>query len=149
MSDRRTEKDRRRNQRLNDDRRLRMDRRQARRYRVKDGIFAVFMANKDKLGQIKDISMKGLSFRYANDNGDSREAGELKIIIAGYGLYLDKIPIETVSDFEVQGGFAISPLKMRQTGLRFVDLTPEQKYQIGRFIRQHTVKEDDSGSDSR
>ena len=149
MSDRRTEKDRRRNQRLNDDRRLRMDRRQVRRYRVKDGIFAVFMANKDKLGQIKDISMKGLSFRYVNDNGDSREAGELKIIIAGYGLYLDKIPIETVSDFEVQGGFAISPLRMRQTGLRFVDLTPEQKYQIGRFIRQHTVKEDDSGSDAR
>lgn len=149
MIDRRTEKDRRRNQRLHEDRRLRRDRRQARRYRVKDGIFAVITAHKDKLGQIKDISMKGLCFRYVNDNGDRRETGELKIIIAGYGLYLDQIPIETVSDFEVQGGFAISPLKMRQTGLRFIGLTPEQKYQIGRFIRQHTVKEDDSGSGTR
>jgi len=143
MSDRRSENDRRRKQRLQTgERRHRLDRRQAKRYRVREGIFAVLMADKDKLGQIKDISMRGLAFQYVNDNGGSRESGELKIIIAGYGLYLDKIPAETVSDFEIQGGFAVSPLKMRQTGLKFVKLTPEQKYQIGRFIRKHTIEED-------
>lgn len=142
MNDRRTDQDRRRRQRLHDDRRRRADRRQARRYRVKEGIFAVVTANKDKLGQISDISMKGLSFRYVNDNGGGLESGELKIIIAGYGLYLDKISIETVSDFEIQGGFSVSPLKMRQTGIRFINLTPEQKYQLGRFIRRHTIAED-------
>ena len=83
--------------------------------------------------------MKGLSFRYVNNDNGSRDQGELKIIIAGYGLYLDKVPIETISDFEVTGGFSVSPLKLRQTGLKFVNLTPEQKYQIGRFIRTHTT----------
>lgn len=140
--ERRSENDRRRAQRLQaTDRRCRPERRQTKRYRVRDGIFAVLMANKDKLGQIRDISMQGLSFRYVNADGSSREAGELKIIIAGYGLYLDKLPVETVSDFEIQGAFSFSPLKMRQIGIKFVDLTLEQKYQIGRFIRKHTVEE--------
>lgn len=143
MSERRTEKDRRKKQRLQSgNRRHRSDRRLAKRYRVREGVFAVLTADEDKLGQIKDISMRGLSFQYVNDNGSRPESGQLKIIIAGYGLYLDRIAIETVSDFEVQGAFAVSPLKMRQTGLKFVGLTPEQKYQIGRFIRQHTINED-------
>lgn len=140
MSDRRLPQDRRIGKRLNaQDRRGLPDRRHSRRYGVKEGIFAALVAKKDKLGQIKDISMKGLSFRYVNNDNGSRDQGELKIIIAGYGLYLDKLPIETISDFEVKGGFSVSPLKLRQTGLKFVNLTPEQKYLIGRFIRTHTT----------
>ena len=108
---------------------------------MKEGIFAVIASTKDKLGQIKDISMKGLSFRYVNNDRVSSGEGELKIIIAGYGLYLDHIPVETISDFEIKGGFAVSPLKLRQTGIKFSGLSPEQKYQIGRFIQVHTIRE--------
>jgi hypothetical protein len=115
------------------------DRRLSERYRVKDGIFAVLVAKKDKLGQIKDISLRGLSFRYVNNDKYAKEAGELKIIIAGLGLIMDKLVIETISDFEIKGGFAISPLKLRQTGVKFVNLSPQQRAQIQDFIRKHSV----------
>lgn len=140
MPDRRSQSERRRDKRLKArDRRALSDRRRSRRYQAKEGTFAVFVTRKDKLGQIKDISMRGLSFRYVNDDRISTSTGELKIIIAGYGLYLDKVNAETISDFEVINGFSVSPLKMRQTGIKFVDLSPEQKFQLGRFIRNHTL----------
>lgn len=142
MSDRRHLNDRRYTKRsYAAERRESADRRHSKRYRAKEGVFAVLVAKKDKLGQIKDISMQGLSFRYVNDDIRSRDAGELKIFIAGCGLYIDKVATEVISDFEIKGGFLVSPLKLRQTGIKFINLTPEQKYQIGRFIRKHTIGE--------
>lgn len=142
MSDRRSHPERRRDKRLKArDRRELSDRRRSKRYQAKEGRFAVLVTRKDKLGQIKDISMRGLSFRYVNDNRITNGAGELKIIIAGLGLFLDKVSAETISDFEVINGFSVSPLKMRQTGIKFKDLSPDQKFQLGRFIRNHTLGE--------
>lgn len=142
MPDRRSQSERRRDKRLKArDRREHSDRRRSKRYQAKEGTFAVFVTRKDKLGQIKDISMRGLAFRYVNDDHITAAAGELKIIIAGYGLFLDKVNVETISDIEVINGFSVSPLKMRQTGIKFVDLSPEQKFQLGRFIRNHTLGE--------
>ena len=142
MPDRRSQSERRRDTRLKaQERRAHSDRRRSKRYQAKEGTFAVFVTRKDKLGQIKDISMRGLSFRYVNDKHITAAAGELKIIIAGYGLFLDKVNAETISDFEVINGFSVSPLKMRQTGIKFVNLSPEQKFQLGRFIRNHTLGE--------
>ena len=142
MPDRRSQSERRIDKRLKArDRRALSDRRRSKRYQAKEGTFAVFVTRKDKLGQIKDISMRGLSFRYVNDDQTTAAAGELKIIIAGFGLFLDKVNVETITDFEVINGFSVSPLKMRQTGIKFVDLSPEQKFQLGRFIRNHTLGE--------
>ena len=139
MPDRRSQSERRRDKRLKArERRELTDRRRSKRYQAKEGTFAVFVTRKDKLGQIKDISMRGLSFRYVNGEPFTAQAGELKIIIAGHGLYIDKVSAESISDFEVINGFSVSPLKMRQTGIKFLDLSPEQKFQLGRFIRNHT-----------
>ncbi len=142
MPDRRSNLERRRDKRLRArDRRELSDRRRSKRYQAKEGRFAVLVTRKDKLGQIKDISMRGLSFRYVNDNRITNGHGELKIIIAGFGLFLDKVSVETITDFEVINGFSVSPLKMRQTGIKFKDLSPDQKFQLGRFIRNHTFGE--------
>jgi hypothetical protein len=117
------------------------DRREAKRYRVKEGIFAVLAAVKDKLGPIKDISIKGLSFRYVNDDILVSGVSELKIIIAGMGLYLEGIQVEPVSDFEVKNGFSVSPLKLRQVNVRFINLTSKQTAAIERFILVHTTRQ--------
>jgi hypothetical protein len=142
MPDRRHPNDRRYTKRSDaGDRRESADRRHSKRYQAKEGVFAVLVAKKDRLGQIKDISMRGLSFRYVNDDNSSRDPGELKIFVAGSGLYIDKVATEVISDFEIKGGFVVSPLKLRQTGIKFINLTSEQKYQLGRFIRKHTIGE--------
>jgi len=139
MTNRRHLNDRRNTKRsIAADRRTSTDRRHSKRYQAKEGVFAVLVAKQDKLGQIRDISMKGLSFRYVNNEIGSKDPLELKIIIAGCGLYIDKVATEIISDFEIEGGFVVSSLKLRQTGIKFINLTSEQRYQIGRFIRKHT-----------
>ncbi len=140
MTNRRHLNDRRNTKRsIAAERRTSTDRRHSKRYQAKEGVFAVLVAKQDKLGQIRDISMKGLSFRYVNDELGLKDPGELKIIIAGCGLYIDKVATEIISDFEIKGGFVVSSLKLRQTGIKFINLTSEQRYQIGRFIRKHTI----------
>ena len=140
MPDRRSQLERRRAIRFdNKDRRVIYDRRRSRRYQAKRGTFAFFETRKDKLGQIKDISMRGLSFQYVNEDEQNGKVGELKIIIAGVGLFLDRVNAETITDVEVVNGFSVSPLRMRQTGIRFMNLSPQQKVQLGRFIRNHTM----------
>ena len=50
------------------DRRILLDRRRKKRYRVKEGAFAALINHDNRLGQIRDISLVGLSFRYIDGN---------------------------------------------------------------------------------
>ncbi len=111
------------------------------RFVVKEGIFAQLVSECGKLGQIQDISLFGLSFNYVKDDQCKAELGKLRIIVSGSGLFLGDVPIETISDCEIEGGFALSALKLHRTGLKFTDLTAEQEKQIRRFIREHTTEE--------
>lgn len=117
------------------------DRRRKKRFRAKEGAFAALVNSENKLGQIKDISLVGLSFRYIASNGLSSHPSELRIILAGFGLFLDRLPYKTVSDFEVTNGFTFSSLKMRQRHLAFGALSPYQESRINDFILNYTMGE--------
>ena len=117
------------------------ERRQRRRFRAMEGAFAALVNHNSKLGQIKDISTAGLSFCYIDDPGPSSDAHELKIILGNHGLYLDKIPFTQIFDFEVANEYSFSSIKMRQIGLQFGKLTPEQQHRLHVFIEEHTVGE--------
>jgi hypothetical protein len=93
------------------------------------------------LGQIKDISIRGLSFRYIDSNEKLKSAKELKIILGRQGLYLDKVPFKKISDFEIESEVSFSSVKMRQISLAFGKLTSEQRMKLDRFIQYHTVGE--------
>ncbi len=123
------------------DRRASRDRRRKKRFRVKEGAFAALVNRENKLGQIKDISLVGLSFRYIDSQGRSSHRSELRIILAGSGLFLDKLPYETVSDFEVTNGFTFSSLKMRQRHIAFGELSPYQESRLNDFILNYTMGE--------
>jgi len=118
-----------------------LDRRQATRFAVIEGVFAQLVSDCGKIGQVTDISIKGLSFRYVQDDQCISERGKLRIIISNTGLFLSDMSINTVSDIEIEGGFSISPLKLHRAGLKFTGLTVEQKEQIDRFIRENTIGE--------
>ena len=142
MADRRALPERRKVLRPNSsDRRETMDRRRKKRFRVREGAFAALVNRENKLGQIKDISLVGLSFRYIASEGQSIHRSELRIILAGSGLFLDNLPYNTVSDFEVTNGFTFSSLKMRQRHLAFGDLNPYQESRLNDFILNYTMGE--------
>jgi hypothetical protein len=118
-----------------------IERRQQPRYKAAEGVFAALVNHSSKLGQIKDISQMGLSFRYIDHGDEPGEDSELKIIIGRGGLYLDKLPFRKVVDFEIRDEYSFSSLKMRQVGLKFGKLTPQQQIRLEKFIRNHTVGE--------
>jgi len=142
MSERRLKSERRQLSRPGTkERRIRIDRRRKKRYRVKEGAFAALINHENRLGQIKDISLVGLSFRYIDGNEQIDPQSELKIILAGNGLFMENLPYHPVNDYEVDSGFKFSSLKMRQMHLAFGDLTPDQLSQLDYFILNHTMGE--------
>ena len=117
------------------------ERRQQKRFIAEEGAFAALVDQESRLGQIKDISIQGLSFRYIDSHEKLDNAEELKIILDNQGLYLDRVPFVKISDFEIESEFSFSTIKMRQIGLQFGELTAEQQLQLERFIQQHTIGE--------
>jgi hypothetical protein len=119
----------------------RVERRQMKRFKVAEGAFAALVNHGSKLGQIRDISKTGLSFRYIDSEEEQAEARELKIILGSGGLCVDKVPFKKVTDFEIKSKFSFSSIKMRQTGLKFGELTPGQQARLNNFIQNHTLGE--------
>jgi len=118
------------------------ERRQQKRFRAQEGAFAALVAQESRLGQIKDISIRGLSFRYIDSHEKLENADALKIILGDEGLYLDNVPFKKISYFEIENEFSFSRIKMRQIGLEFGELTAEQKMRLDRFIQYHTINKD-------
>lgn len=118
-----------------------VERRQMKRFKVAEGAFAALVNHGSKLGQIRDISKLGLSFRYIDSEEEHPDARELKIILGSGGLCVDRVPFKKVSDFEIKSEFRFSSIKMRQIGLQFGDLTPEQQVRLNNFIQNHTIGE--------
>lgn len=142
MADRRVMLDRRKTRRFNvKDRRALADRRRKKRFRVKEGAFAALVNSENRLGQIKDISLVGLSFRYIDNEYQSEHKSELRIILVGSGLFMAKLPYRTVSDFEITNGFTFTSLKLRQMHLAFEGLSPQQEARLNDFILNHTMGE--------
>ena len=123
------------------DRKLPDERRQQKRFKAQEGAFAALVDQESRLGQIKDISIRGLSFRYIDSNEKLDNADELKIILGSEGLYLDKVPFKKISDFEIESEYSFSAVKMRQFGLEFGELTSAQRNRLDQFIKHHTIDE--------
>ena len=142
MSDRRGKPERRKIIRSNSKARRQLtDRRRKKRYKVREGAYAALINGSNRLGQIKDISLVGLSFRYIDSNERIQQKSELKIILTGSGLFMAGLPYEPVSDFEVDDDYTFNSLKMRQMHLAFGDLTPKQLSRLDYFILNYTMGE--------
>ena len=118
-----------------------VERRQVKRFKVAEGAFAALVNKGSKLGQIRDISKTGLSFRYIDSEEKPADGRELKIILGSGGLCVDKVPCKKVTDFEIKSEFSFSSIRMRQIGLKFGALSPTQRVHLNNFIQNHTIGE--------
>ncbi len=108
------------------------------RFRVPKDAFAALGSVCIKVGQIINISMGGLAFRYLLPNEGPSNASELDIFLAGRTFYLYKVPFETVWDL-VTNETPFSSINTKVCGLQFGDLTDKQKSDLRYFIRTHTI----------
>ncbi|MDJ0665920.1 MAG: hypothetical protein QNJ61_01540 [Desulfobacterales bacterium] len=129
-------------------------RRTHRRFKAKDGTFAVLFQDSSKLAEIIDISMTGFAFRYSDsafiDNDRDGRAflyqdrqqqldhlSSFDIFLVDSGIYLDRIPCKIVSHIEIDG-LAPNSIPMKRCGIAFEKLLPEQISDLEYFIRNCT-----------
>ena len=131
-------------------------RRSHKRFKVKDGAFAVLYQDSSKLAQIIDISPAGFSFRYSDsqfiDNDRSGHAffyqvdrrqlqdfSNFDIFLVDSGIYIDRIPCKVVSNFELEELDSPNSVNMRRCCIQFDELVPEQISDLEYFIQNCTL----------
>lgn len=112
-----------------------IERRKHQRYRVKEEALVI---SPEIVGQITDISLGGMAFRYADKIDSSQPSEELDLFLSNNDFYLDSVPITTISDRTLLTVSPYSPMVMRLCGVQFGQLSPSQQTQLEQFIESHT-----------
>ena len=115
------------------------EQRRHQRFFSKDGAYINLRNNTNKLGQILDISMGGLSYRYV-ENGIKHGDYKLDIFLVGPDFRAESIPVHTVYDCEMNNEEVADNLKVRRQGVRFKDLNGIQFTLLEHFIENYTKK---------
>jgi CheY-like chemotaxis protein len=89
------------------------------------------------MGDIIDIGSGGLSFRYTAVGKQPIQSSELDILLTDGSFYLNKVPLKTVSDLEIEGD-ASDGITARRCCVQFGDLTDDQTSDLRYFIRNYT-----------
>jgi len=122
------------------------ERRKHNRFKVKKGPLVEFLKPRFlKLGkprivktaQIVDISLKGLAFEYVDHNMWSPDFNELSIAEAIDKIKIEKVPFRAISDFSISR--IENSTFLRRCGVKFGELTPNQKDQLHFFIQGHKI----------
>ena len=95
-----------------------------------------------KLGKVTDISVGGLCFNYMEktepSGGESEIVLDVDLFISGNGYYLPSLACKKVHEVVVdQARGLASGIHYRRCGVRFLELTEEQKDQIGQYLEKH------------
>ena len=69
---------------------------------------------------------------------DASQYDPVKSIIRQYGMRIEQLPVKTISDFELTQKNVFSTVKLRQLGVQFGELTPNQTSQLEHLLKTHT-----------
>jgi len=123
-----------------------VDHREHIRYRVPKDSFIAIGSDEPILGQIIDISMGGIAFRYMDSKKPTDES-HLHIFLTEGDMSLGQVPIKAVSDHEIPNTVLYKTVDeippsyrtMRRCGVQFGDLTRHQASQLQHYIQNHTT----------
>ena len=111
------------------------ERREHKRFKVLSGILSV----NSKFGQVVDISVGGISFRYIDKEQLKTITNERGLLFGDDDLCLDNIPLTTVSDEIIRGGLSTEATTVRRRSMRFGTLTRKQKHMLEYYIWVNTA----------
>ena len=110
------------------------EKRQHMRYPALDGAIVALNPKAEILGQIIDIGLGGLSFRYIDTEVETPPSQELLILLNKPRFFLENLPYRTVTDTELPNEFIFSAVSVRRMGVEFGNLTASQRTQLEDFI---------------
>ncbi|WP_457554090.1 PilZ domain-containing protein [Desulfobacula sp.] len=117
-----------------------IERRKSKRYKAAEGAFAAISPHSDKLGQIVDISMGGLAFKYIDtsiENKENQTPSDETIFLSSMGFYVGDLPFKTISDTEVTDTPSFSSMKLREKHVQFTDLSFKQLFDLDYYLRNN------------
>lgn len=117
------------------------DRRKEKRYKVAGGAYAVVGLRPNKLGQINNISSRGLAFKYLADEARSDGAQVMDIFVRNQNFRMKGIPIQTIYDVELAKENPLSTIAIRQQSVLFGELDDEQESKLKYLLQYHTLGE--------
>jgi hypothetical protein len=118
-----------------------VERRQHRRLQLEgDGVALLRTPSSQStiVGEIMDISVDGVSFRYISGEEPEEGPSELSLVSADHSFYLGSLPIRTVSDLEM-AKIPFGSVSTRRRGVKFGKLGQNHKFALQHFIRNYTV----------
>jgi Tfp pilus assembly protein PilZ len=115
------------------DKKVLSEKRRHKRFQLKVSAFALLNRPFSEMGEIIDISMGGLSFRYTSDRALPKGSLALDILCVDDGFHVAKVPVNTVAESVVSG-------EVRRRGVQFDRLTNMQLSQVRYFIQTYAVK---------
>jgi uncharacterized protein (TIGR02266 family) len=116
------------------------ERRRHKRFQLKVSAFALLNSPFSEMGEIIDISMGGLAFRYTSDKALPKGSLVLDILCVDDGFQIGQVPVSTVAESVVSG-------EVRRRGVQFDQLTNRQLSQVGYFTRAYADQRD-TGSET-
>ncbi|MFZ5571645.1 MAG: PilZ domain-containing protein [Thermodesulfobacteriota bacterium] len=122
-----------------------LERRKSKRYKPRDGAFAVLRPNTNatKIGNIIDISMSGMAF-YCVDSQESETKTDdfnMDIFMSGSGFMVDHIPFRIISEIVVPKEIPFYSVVTRRLGVEFDTMPPRKRSMLEHFLRKHTRDE--------
>lgn len=117
-----------------------IERRKSKRYKAVEGAYAAISPSSHKLGQIIDISMGGLAFKYIDTNNNDQKnqtPTEESIFLSSMGFYVGNLPFKTISDNEVTNTPSFSSMKVRERHVQFTDLSFKQLFDLDYYLRNN------------
>ena len=127
------------------------ERRKHTRYPAKDGAYATISPESTKIGQIVDISMIGLSFKYIDTHDTQKKNNTPQtLFLSSMGYYVGDINFRTIADFEVAcsetGEPSSDTMVIRMRRVEFTDLKLKQLFDLDYYIENNATKAQNSAS---
>jgi hypothetical protein len=113
-----------------------VERRGHKRFQVQNRSYAALSPNDTIWGDIIDISMGGLAFRYRPREGQA-DGLSLDIFSTDGGFCLAHVPFATVADFEIPERKPPYCAAMRRRHVQFENLTHDQMSKLETFIQNY------------
>lgn len=121
-----------------------IERRKNKRYKAVEGAYAAISPNSNKIGQIIDISMGGLCFKYINTENESEEPAhrnQESIFLSSMGYYVGDLPFQTIADYEMTDTPSFSSMKVRKRHVKFTDLTFKQLFDLDHYLKNNVSEQ--------
>ena len=116
------------------------ERRQHKRSPVSSGITAVLIASSPEIiGSVSDISLGGAKITYHNPINSARDSTSFKVDLIADDRFVEAIPCSNAWDRAVETDSFLTAGELRQCGIHFADLNPNQLYLLRSFINRCAV----------